>query len=130
MNSHTLIRTLSALALCSGLFALAPATQAGSVPARMDDGRLVGANGMTLYVFDKDEAGAGKSLCNGKCAENWPPLAAQASDVGSGDWSVIARDDGSKQWAFKGKPVYFWVKDTKPGDTTGDGFNNVWHIAR
>lgn len=130
MKSHTWIRTLSVFALCSGLFALAPATQAGSVPAHMEDGRLVGTNGMTLYVFDKDEAGAGKSVCNGKCAENWPPLAAQGSDVGIGDWSVIARDDGSKQWAFKGKPVYFWIKDTKPGDTTGDGFNNVWHIAK
>ena len=50
---------------------------------------------------------------------------------GAGDWTVVVRDDGLKQWAYKGKPVYTWVKDTKPGDTTGDGFNNgVWHIAK
>ena len=83
---------------------------------------------MTLYSFDKDAAG--KSACNGKCAENWPPLMAGTA-TGSGDWTVIARDDGAKQWAFRGKPLYTFVKDTKPGDVVGDGFmNNVWHIAR
>ena len=49
---------------------------------------------------------------------------------GSGNWSVITRDDGTKQWAYKGKPLYTWAKDTKPGDVTGDGFNNVWHVAQ
>jgi predicted lipoprotein with Yx(FWY)xxD motif len=43
---------------------------------------------------------------------------------------VIVRDDGSRQWAYKGKPLYLWVKDHKPGDTTGDGFRGVWHVAR
>jgi predicted lipoprotein with Yx(FWY)xxD motif len=99
-------------------------------PARIADGALVGANGMTLYVFDKDMAGSGKSVCNGPCAQNWPPLAAAAGAASSGDWSVIARDDGAKQWAYKGKPVYFWAKDQKAGDRTGDGFNGVWHLAK
>jgi len=41
------------------------------------------------------------------------------------------RDDGSKQWAYKGRPLYHWVKDAKPGDMTGDGFlNNSWHVAK
>jgi predicted lipoprotein with Yx(FWY)xxD motif len=43
---------------------------------------------------------------------------------------VHVRDDGAKQWAYKGKPLYTWAKDTKPGDITGDGVNNVWHIAK
>ena len=43
---------------------------------------------------------------------------------------MIAREDGSKQWAYKGKPLYTWAKDAKPGDVTGDGVNNVWHIAQ
>jgi predicted lipoprotein with Yx(FWY)xxD motif len=34
------------------------------------------------------------------------------------------------QWAYKGKPLYFWVKDQKPGDKTGDGFNNVWRVVK
>jgi predicted lipoprotein with Yx(FWY)xxD motif len=99
-------------------------------PAMVADGSLVGANGMTLYVFDKDVAGSGKSVCNGPCAQNWPPLAAMAGAASSGDWTVITRDDGAKQWAYKGKPVYFWVKDQKAGDRTGDGFNGVWHLAK
>ena len=48
-----------------------------------------------------------------------------------GEYQVITRDDGGKQWAYKVKPLYTWVKDQKPGDVTGDGFNNnVWHVAR
>ena len=99
-------------------------------PAKTADGVLVGGSGMTLYVFDRDAAGSGKSVCNGPCATNWPPLMATSSDAASGDWSVIARDDGAKQWAHKGKPLYFWAKDQKPGDRTGDGFNNVWRVAK
>jgi predicted lipoprotein with Yx(FWY)xxD motif len=90
---------------------------------------LVDAKGMTLYVFDKDASG--KSACNGPCATNWPPLMAGADAKASGDWTVVTRDDGSKQWAYKSKPLYTWAKDTKPGDVTGDGFNNnTWHIAQ
>jgi len=102
----------------------------GSAPVKVADGVLTGPNGMTLYTFDRDVAGSGKSVCNGPCATNWPPLMAKAGDKGSGDWAVTARDDGSQQWAYKGKPLYFWAKDTKPGDRTGDGFNKVWQLAR
>jgi predicted lipoprotein with Yx(FWY)xxD motif len=89
---------------------------------------LVDADGMTLYTFDRDSA-PGKSACNGKCVSNWPPFAASAGAKTVGDWSVIVRDDGSKQWAYKGKPLYKWMDDQKPGDIDGDGRNNVWHIA-
>ena len=47
----------------------------------------------------------------------------------SGDYSVITRDDGGRQIAYKGKPLYYWIKDTKPGEKTGDGFNKVWRVA-
>ena len=121
--------TLSLFATAAVLAAGCASTMSAG-PAKTADGVLVGANGMTLYTFDKDMAGAGKSACNGPCAQNWPPLAAAAGAASSGDWAVIARDDGSKQWAYKGKPVYFWAKDQKPGDRTGDGFNGVWHLAK
>ena len=112
------------------LMAAAGLAAAQSAPATAKDGALVGANDMTLYTFDKDAAGSGKSVCNGPCATNWPPLMARAEDKASGDWTVITRDDGSKQWAYKGKPLYFWAKDAKPGDRTGDGINQVWHTAK
>jgi predicted lipoprotein with Yx(FWY)xxD motif len=101
-----------------------------SAPASVADGVLVGPNGMTLYTFDKDVVGSGKSVCNGPCATNWPPLMATTTDKATGDFSVITRDDGTQQWAVKGKPVYFWIKDSKPGDKTGDGVNKVWQTAK
>jgi len=115
---------LAALIALAGCAAMAPA------PARVDNGVLVGSNGMTLYTFDKDQAGSGKSACNGPCATNWPPLKAEGDTKPVGDYAVITRDDGTKQWSYKGKPLYFWVKDRQPGDKTGEGVNNVWRTAR
>jgi predicted lipoprotein with Yx(FWY)xxD motif len=100
----------------------------GQMPAKVSDGMLTDSAGMTLYTFDRDTAG--KSACNGPCEKNWPPLMAGESAKPSGNYSVITRDDGKKQWAYNGKPLYTWVKDQKPGDKTGDGVNNVWHIAK
>jgi len=90
---------------------------------------LADIKGMTLYAFDRDTT-ADKSACNGQCAQNWPPLMASGDAKPTGDWTVVTRDDGSKQWANKGKPLYTWSKDAKPGDTTGEGVNNVWHVAK
>jgi len=118
------------VSLAAILLLAAPAF-AQTAPAKSADtskGKaLVDAKGMTLYIFDKDAAG--KSNCNGPCATNWPPLMVAGDAKASGNWSIVTRDDGAKQWAYKGKPLYTWAKDTKAGDVTGDGFNNVWHIA-
>ena len=103
-------------------------TMAADSPVKTRDGVLVGAGDMTLYTFDRDPAGSGKSVCNGPCATNWPPL--MASQAPSGDYSLVTRDDGTTQLAYKGKPLYYWAKDTKPGDKTGDGVNQVWRAAR
>jgi len=90
---------------------------------------LTNDSGMTLYVFDKDSVG--KSACNGPCAGNWPPLMAAAAATPMGDYTIITRDDGTKQWAYKSRPLYNWKNDKAPGDITGDGFlNNAWHIAQ
>ncbi len=103
---------------------------AATVPVQNTSGVLTNPAGMTLYTFDKDAADSGKSVCNGDCAVKWPPLTASASDKASGNYSIVTRDDGSKQWAYLGKPLYLWFKDQKPGDSTGDGVNNVWHTAK
>jgi len=118
------------VAAAFSLIALTTAAWAADAPVKVADGVLVGANGMTLYTFDKDAMGGGKSVCNGPCATNWLPLAAAAGDTAGGDYSIITRDDGAKQWASKGKPLYFWSKDQKVGDKTGDGLNGVWHVAK
>jgi len=89
---------------------------------------LTDARGMTLYNYDRDAAG--KSNCNAQCAVNWPPLKADSAVSSNPAWTVIKRDDGSLQWAYKGKALYGWGKDQKPGDTTGDGVGGVWRVAR
>ena len=110
---------------------VATAAFAQTAPTKTGDSAkgkvLTDQRGMTLYVFDKD--GDGKSACNGACATNWPPLAAIGDAKADGLYTVIIRDDGSKQWAYKGKPLYTWIKDSKAGDITGDGVNNAWHVA-
>ena len=118
----TLVVTLGLLA--AGCGSMMPAT-----PAQVTDGVLTGKNGMTLYTFDRDTAGSGKSVCNGPCATNWPPLMAADDAKLASDYSIVVRDDGGKQIAYKGKPLYYWVKDTKPGDKTGNGVNNLWRTA-
>lgn len=85
--------------------------------------------GMTLYSFDKDTT-PGKSACNDDCAKAWPAVTAPADAKPFGDWSIATRDDGSKQWAFRGKPLYSFANDTKSGEYKGDGAaNGTWHIA-
>ncbi|HYD94289.1 MAG TPA: hypothetical protein VEC01_03110 [Noviherbaspirillum sp.] len=126
MKQHSL---LAAPLLALGLFGCAHIAGA-QMPATAKGGVLTNSAGMTLYTFDKDPAGGGKSACNGQCAANWPPLMAKDGDKASGDYSIVTRDDGGKQWAYKGKPLYLWVKDQKPGDKSGDGVNNVWHAAK
>lgn len=85
------------------------------------------AQGMTLYTFDKDTTG--KSACYSECSVTWPPLMAQSNVTPFGDWSIVLRDDGVRQWALRGQPLYTFVKDEKPGDKTGDGLADVWHTA-
>jgi len=122
------IRLLPILALSLGA-AFATAAQAEPA-AKMSGGILVNASGMTLYTFDKDIAGSGKSMCNGPCATLWPPAAAVGDAKPEGDMSLVTRDDGSKQWAYKGKPVYTYSADKKAGEMTGDNFKDVWHVIK
>ncbi|NWG86791.1 MAG: hypothetical protein HXY26_04655 [Hydrogenophilaceae bacterium] len=126
--THSLLAAALGLSLLAGCASYGGKT--AQVPVQVAGGALTNPAGMTLYVFDKDPADASKSACNGDCAVKWPPLMAGAGDKAVGDYSIVTRDDGSKQWAYKGKPLYLWIKDQKPGDMTGDGVNNVWHTAK
>lgn len=94
---------------------------------------LVGFNGMTLYLFTVDEEGV--SNCYDQCAENWPPLLVQAGEVPvagagvTGELSVTERDDATLQVMYNNMPLYYWVNDEAPGDTTGQGVNDVWFVV-
>jgi predicted lipoprotein with Yx(FWY)xxD motif len=115
------------------LFALGAAALLLSGAALADevmkkDGVLVNAAGRTVYTFDKDTANSGKSACNGGCAEAWPPIPASANVAAP--YSVVTRDDGAKQLAYQGKPLYLFKKDVKPGDRNGDNFKDIWHVVK
>ncbi|AJO81501.1 MULTISPECIES: hypothetical protein [Pseudomonas] len=119
----------SCKALLASAALLLPGLALAAEPAMTKDGMFVDHKGMTLYTFAKDAGG--KSMCNDKCAANWPPLMAASGDKSMGEWSVIKRDDGSMQWAYDGKPLYTFVMDKKAGDMTGDGkMDGAWKVAK
>ncbi|PDT84983.1 hypothetical protein [Sinorhizobium sp. BJ1] len=89
---------------------------------------LAAANGMTLYTYKDDQKGV--SSCYDACAKNWPPFMVEGDGMAEGAYSIVERKDGSKQWAKDGMPLYFWVKDKKMGDITGDGVKGEWDVAR
>ena len=123
------MRTSTAIGwVAAGVLVIAGCALMGGAPVKYSGGVLVNDADMTLYTFDKDPAG--RSVCTAKCAAIWLPLKATAEDKPGGGYTIITRDDGGKQWAYKGKPLYLWIKDQKPGDRTGDGFNKVWHVIK
>jgi predicted lipoprotein with Yx(FWY)xxD motif len=122
-----MMRTALAAALTLG--ASAALAEMPAMPGDTAMGKvLVDMHGMTLYTYDKDEGGI--SACYDKCATNWPPLLAAEGAMAEGDYALTKRTDGAMQWTYDGKPLYLWVKDAQPGDTTGDGVGGVWHVVK
>ena len=120
-----IILTAAVVLTCASSLAFAASP---AMTGKTDKGQvLTDHKGMTLYTFKKDSDG--KSACNGDCAKAWPPLMAGADAKTDGKYTVVTRDDGSKQWAYNGMPLYTWTKDMKAGDTTGNGFKDMWKVA-
>jgi len=91
---------------------------------------LVDAKGNTLYWYTTDTPGV--SACTGGCLKAWPAFDPASFVVPSGlnamDFGTISRSDGAPQATFKGYPLYYWVKDTRRGDTTGQNVGKVWFV--
>jgi predicted lipoprotein with Yx(FWY)xxD motif len=120
--------TTVALAILALMIAGNAAAQNMPSAVKATGGTLTDAKGMTLYTFDNDKE-PNKSACTGNCLNNWPALKAGATDKDMGSFTVITRDDGTKQWAYKGKPLYYFAMDKAPGDKAGEGRGMVWHVA-
>ena len=95
---------------------------------------LVDGKGMVLYIFDKDVMD--KSNCTGDCLKNWPPLTASdeavkptAGDGVTAELGVIKRDDGTYQVTINGMPAYYYAKDTKADESSGQGVGDVWWVV-
>jgi predicted lipoprotein with Yx(FWY)xxD motif len=126
INLIAAVIALLALAACSGT----PDVKTSSADfVKVSNGILTSSYGKTIYTFDKDQAGSGQSACVSTCADNWPPVYVEPGIKLTGDFSYISRKDGQKQLTYKGKPLYFFVKDKNPGDKAGDNVNNVWHVV-
>jgi predicted lipoprotein with Yx(FWY)xxD motif len=84
--------------------------------------------GRTVYTFDQDSPGV--SNCYDACAVEWPPVTAASDAQPFGEMTIVTRSDGTRQWAYQGKPLYLYHDDTKPGDVDGEGDGGVWHVVR
>ena len=89
---------------------------------------LADPQGRTLYTFGKDDFE--ESTCADACAQDWPPVIALPEDRGGFEsFSVFIRKDGTRQWAYEGKPLYRSARDQEPGQATGEGADGAWHIV-
>lgn len=149
------VAALLALAL-SPLGGAQAAEHPGRIRIQMTDDMgpvLADPRGRTLYTWRGDRE-AGKSLCNDvhythangagsmsyelpephkrpTCVETWPPFLAEAGAEPVGDWTLITRDDGARQWAYKGKPLYTYAFDSQPGEINGmDGVSGRLLVGR
>ena len=126
---NTLTATaLTALPLVAGLALAFVVSYASAQGAAEKNGVLTDAEGRTLYTFDRDSAGT--SRCNGGCAAAWPPFATADIAKAAEGYSIVVRNDGGRQWALDGRPLYRFAGDARPGDALGDGQGGVWHVAR
>jgi predicted lipoprotein with Yx(FWY)xxD motif len=109
----------------------------GSVELKVADSNLgrivVDAKGMTVYYFTKDVKDSGKSNCTGECIAAWPPVLARSDSPKvegvTGTVGTIPTPEGKKQITINGMPIYYWVNDKAPGDTTGQDVNKVWYVV-
>jgi predicted lipoprotein with Yx(FWY)xxD motif len=126
MRNRTVLGLLISGFMMAAVPALAQAVMPGVMGKTTMGQAMVDAKGMALYTYEKDAGG--KSMCNGDCAKEWPPLMAAADAKASGDWTIVTRDDGTMQWAYKGKPLYTYLEDKKADDVMGDKMNG-FHLA-
>jgi predicted lipoprotein with Yx(FWY)xxD motif len=110
-----------------------PKKEAPKVPIKFAETKrgtvLANTDGMTLYWFDRDDSGT-TSTCDGKCTEKWIPLKAVDESKPQGDFTVMVRNDKSKMWAYRNRPLYTSRDDKAAGDVNGFDPANLWHIAR
>jgi len=127
--------TLAAFLLCLILVGNAVAEDAIGVKVMKKLGignYLADGNGMTLYTFKKDKPG--KSECTGECLTQWPVFYVNPELVVEGceqsDFGSFKREDGAEQTTYKGKPLYYYAKDEKPGQTNGHEAVKGWKAAQ
>ena len=123
-----LVLGLAAISLVACAGASMSASELGKTHATKLGPVLVDSNGDTLYTYDPNSRG--NSKCTGTCAVVWPPAEAESGATPSNGFTIITRPSGTRQWAYKGKPLYGYMFDSGPGSVSGDGEDGVWHVAK
>lgn len=120
---------IAGLLISAALAAEPPARRPPEITVHMTPPGEVFADrdGLTLYVFDRDTE-PNVSTCVDACAQAWPPVRAGADAMPFDDWTLVDRKDGARQWAYKGKPLYRYAMEQKPGWAAGDG-GGAWNLA-
>lgn len=137
-----LLRFIAFIAICSMPFQMLSADQNGErqePTIKMQDSNLgkilTDSKGMTVYTFTQDKQGEGSS-CYEQCAVTWPPVIISEGKTPIIDssvehnFSVIVRHDGKRQVTYDGRPLYYYVKDKKPGDTFGQNVEGKWFVIK
>jgi predicted lipoprotein with Yx(FWY)xxD motif len=125
---HYLGFALTALLAAGAVSAAAIAPE--DPPFRKRDGILVEVKGRGVYTYDGDKV-KNQSDCFDQCRLLWPPMYAEDVAKPKGSFTILVRkDDGRRQWAVNGKPLYRWTSDLKSGDAGGDGVAGVWHLVK
>ena len=88
---------------------------------------LANAKGLSLYTSKADKPN--QSNCADACARTWIPLAAPWAATNRGEWTAVKRADGTKQWAYRGQPLYTHAGDAQASATSGDGLDPKWQVA-
>ncbi len=129
MNSY-LGAAVGALALFQSSVVSAQEAFPAEVSIRdMGAGRLfVNQGGLTLYTFKQDREQPGTSVCIDDCAVVWPPVIAPVNAASSDNWTTVQRPNQTLQWAYKGQPIYTYVKDTHPGAIVGEKASRLWDV--
>lgn len=118
-----IIRLLSLLLL--SIHTLASAAPASPIVEK--EGIARDLAGRTLYVFAHDKPGT--STCTGDCNKSWPAFIAPAGAKPTAEMSLVAREGGTLQWAYRGQALYFFAGDRNAGEMNGEGLGGVWHAA-
>jgi predicted lipoprotein with Yx(FWY)xxD motif len=121
---------LAIVTLGAAIAITAAAHASSPIKVKTDSGEVIAGSNtyMTLYTYANDAEGV--STCNDACAEKWPPHLAEYWDDPRPPFSTFEREDGTKQWAYKGMGLYFSTLDEKKGDTNGEGVDGLWTAAR
>jgi len=116
MESQTVIRGFFAAASVVAVFGFSEISFGAQV--------LTDSKGNTVYTYDLDQGMTSK--CYNTCARTWPPV--QNLGQNGPDVSKTVRTDGRDQSTFQGRPLYYYVGDSAPGDRNGDGLDGIWHV--